>query len=93
MNDPRADEWPAFMGAFGACIGLFQAQTAAPERENEQVGFRHLAFTVGGDDLQRAQAHFRQSGVEFRLEDHGSSHSVYVRDPDGHTIELTAYDV
>ena len=92
-NEPRADDWPAFMGAFGACIGLFQAQTAAPERESEQVGFRHLAFMVGADDLDRAQAHFEQSGVEFRFEDHGNAHSVYVRDPDGHTVELTAYDV
>jgi len=92
-NEPRADDWPAFMGAFGTCIGLFQAQTAAPERETEQVGFRHVAFMVGREGLERARAHFEQAGVDARFEDHGNAHSLYVRDPDGHVIELTNYDV
>jgi catechol 2,3-dioxygenase-like lactoylglutathione lyase family enzyme len=93
-NEPKADDWPAFMGEFGRCIGLFQAQDGAPaERSSESVGFRHLAFMLGKDDLDRAQAHLADSGVEFRFEDHGNAHSVYLRDPDGHTIELTTYDV
>lgn len=92
-NEPHADDWPAFMGPFGTCIGLFQAQVPAAERGSEQVGFRHLAFMVGADDLARAQTHFEESAVDFRVEDHGNAHSVYVRDPDGHTVELTTYDV
>ena len=93
-NEPKADDWPAFMGEFGRCIGLFQAQEpATAERGGERVGFRHLAFTVGTHDLERAQSHFRESGVEFQFEDHGGSHSLYLRDPDGHTIELTTYEI
>ena len=93
-NEPQADDWPAFMGEFGTCIGLFQAQEGAPgKRSTESVGFRHLAFMLGQDDLERAQEHLAESGVEFRFEDHGNAHSVYVRDPDGHTIELTTYAV
>jgi catechol 2,3-dioxygenase-like lactoylglutathione lyase family enzyme len=93
-NEPRADDWPAFMGEFGTCIGLFQAQDGPPpERRSESVGFRHLAFMLGKDDLERAQAHFGAAGVEFRLEDHGNAHSLYLRDPDGHTVELTTYEV
>jgi len=48
---------------------------------------------VGGKDLEHAQAHFAELGVESRFEDHGNAHSVYVRDPDGHTIELTTYEL
>ena len=93
-NEPKRDDWPAFMGEFGTCIGLFQAQNRTPqERGGESVGFRHLAFMLGKDDLERAQAHFGAAGVEFRLEDHGNAHSVYLRDPDGHTVELTTYEV
>jgi nitronate monooxygenase len=84
QNDPRADDWPAFMGRFGACIGLFQ---------EPPVGFRHVAFTVGSDDLVRAQSHLTELGVEYRFEDHGNANSIYLRDPDGHTVELTTYDV
>jgi catechol 2,3-dioxygenase-like lactoylglutathione lyase family enzyme len=93
MNDPQADDWPAFMGNFGMCIGLFQAQTAAPRRAAESVGLRHIAFMVGKDDLDRAQTHLTGQRVDFRFEDHGDTHSVYFRDPDGHVIELTTYDV
>jgi catechol 2,3-dioxygenase-like lactoylglutathione lyase family enzyme len=92
-NEPRADDWPAFMGDFGACIGLFQAQEPAAGRATESVGFRHVAFTVAKHDLERAQAHFRELGVEFRFEDHGNAHSVYVRDPDRNTVELTTYEL
>src|SRR5438552_13013964 len=77
-NEPRRDDWPAFMGDFGACIALFQGQPTPPaERSDESVGFRHVAFMVGKHDLERAQAHLAELGVTFRFEDHGDSHSVY----------------
>jgi catechol 2,3-dioxygenase-like lactoylglutathione lyase family enzyme len=82
-NKPRADDWPAFMGDFGTCIGLFQ----------EEPRFRHVAFALGGEDFARAQAHLADQGVDFQLEDHGNSHSLYLRDPDGHTVELTTYEL
>src|SRR4029078_12129000 len=92
-NEPRQGDWPAFLGGFGTCIRLFQAQAPAVDREREGVGFRHLAFMVGKQDLERAQAHFDGGGVALWFEDHGSAHSVYLRDPDGHTIELTTYEL
>ena len=92
-NEPQQDDWPVFMGEFGTCIGLFQAATPGVERSGEAVGFRHLAFMVGKLDLERAQAHFTDLGVDFRFEDHGNAHSVYLRDPDGHIVELTTYEL
>jgi catechol 2,3-dioxygenase-like lactoylglutathione lyase family enzyme len=92
-NEPRKDDWPVFMGEFGRCIGLFQAAGPAPERDGETAGLRHIAFTVGRDDLEHAQAHFARLAIEFRVEDHGNAHSVYLRDPDGHTVELTTYEL
>jgi catechol 2,3-dioxygenase-like lactoylglutathione lyase family enzyme len=93
-NEPQRDDWPAFMGDFGACIALFQGEPTPPaERSDESVGFRHVAFMVGKHDLERAQAHLAELGVTLRFEDHGDSHSVYLRDPDGHTIELTTYEL
>ena len=46
----------------------------------------------GSVDLERAQAHLRERGVEFRFEDHGNAHSVYLADPDGNVVELTWYE-
>jgi catechol-2,3-dioxygenase len=77
------------MGEFGACIALFQAQSESPGRPPESVGLRHVAFTVGS--VEQAQGRLREQGVDFRFADHGNADSVYLRDPDGHVIELTAY--
>lgn len=92
-NRSDEDDEPVFMGEFGACIGLFQAEDASPERGSESVGFRHVAFMVGKHDLARAQDHLTELDISFRFENHGSSHSIYLRDPDGHTVELTTYEV
>jgi catechol-2,3-dioxygenase len=91
-GEARRDDWPVFMGQFGACVALFQAQVETPERQPESTGLRHVAFMVGRDDLARAQTRLREHGVEFRFEDHGNAHSVYFPDPDGNVIELTTYE-
>jgi glyoxylase I family protein len=88
-NEPTDHDEPVFMGDFGACVALFQAQTTSPERLPESSGLRHVAFTV--DSLDAAQERLREQGVDFRFEDHGNAHSVYLRDLDGNTIELTTY--
>ena len=89
---PRRDDWPVFMGDFGACVALFQAQVESPDRAPESTGLCHVAFTLGRDDLAAAQERLREHGVEFRFEDHQNAHSVYFPDPDGNVIELTTYD-
>ncbi len=91
-GEARRDDWPVFMGEFGACVALFQAQVVAPERQPESTGLRHVAFMVGRDELARAEARLREHGVDFRFEDHGNAYSLYFQDPDRNTIELTTYD-
>lgn len=93
-NEPTRDDWPVFMGEFGACVALFQAESGTNGGAGyESVGLRHVAFMVGENDLERAQAHLTESGVEFRFEHHGNAHSVYLTDPDGNVIELTTYEL
>jgi catechol 2,3-dioxygenase len=89
---PGRDDWPVFMGEFGACVALFQAQTESPERDDESTGLRHVAFMVGRDALAQARTRLDEHGIEFRFEDHGNAHSLYFPDPDGNVIELTTYD-
>jgi catechol-2,3-dioxygenase len=93
QNTPRRDDWPVFMGRFGACIALFQARVESAERATESTGLRHVAFAVGRADLEHAQAHLRVRSVEFRAEDHGDARSIYLSDPDGNVVELTTYEV
>jgi glyoxylase I family protein len=89
-NEPRQDDWPVFMGEFGTCIALFQAENVSPARERESTGLRHVAFMLGKDDLERARERLTARGV-VRSEDHGNALSVYLSDPDGNVVELTTY--
>ena len=91
-SEPRRDDWPVFMGELGACVALFQAQVETPDREPESTGLRHVAFAVGRDDLADALIQLHERGIEFRFEDHGNAHSLYVPDPDGNIVELTTYE-
>ena len=63
-----------------------------PDRR-DAITMRHFAFRVDGVNFKRAQERMRWAGVEFRRDDHGVSDSIYVRDPDGHEIEITTYDI
>jgi glyoxylase I family protein len=93
QREPRADDWPAFLGE-DRFLALFQA-TASGGGPNppESVGLRHFALATDAAGLERAKGHLADQGVEARFEDHGTAHSLYFRDPDGNTVELTTYDV
>jgi glyoxylase I family protein len=88
-GEPTDDDEPVFLGAFGTCIALFQAQVTSPERTPESSGLRHVAFLV--DDVDAWREHLQEHGVDARFEDHGNAHSLYFRDPDGNVVELTRY--
>jgi catechol 2,3-dioxygenase-like lactoylglutathione lyase family enzyme len=85
-NEPTGDDEPVFMGEFGSCIALFQAQVVSPARREESTGMRHLCFLVADVHEWRDRL-----GDDARFEDHGNAHSLYIRDPDGNVVELTTY--
>lgn len=77
-------------------VALFPAASSDPETvrdPRDTITMRHFAFRVDRDNFKRAEERMRWAGVEFRHEDHGVSHSIYIRDPDGHEIEITSYDL
>jgi len=88
---------PQMMCAGDTCVALFtgddDAKRSSDADKRQLLTMQHLAFRVDRANFERAQDEFRKQGTEFRFADHGSAHSVYVSDPDGHTIELTTYDV
>ena len=53
----------------------------------------HIAFRLDREGFDAARAALGRMGVAARVSDHGISHSIYLRDPEGHQIELTTYDV
>jgi catechol 2,3-dioxygenase-like lactoylglutathione lyase family enzyme len=53
----------------------------------------HLAFRANYDGFLTAQEELRRRGIKFEFQDHEISHSIYFRDPDGHELEITTYDL
>ncbi|MDE3030999.1 MAG: VOC family protein [Acidobacteriota bacterium] len=65
--------------------------TAAALPSGRRVGMYHFGLKVGDsdDELREALAVLRAHDVEVvGATDHGVTHSLYVRDPDGNEIEL-----
>ena len=64
---------------------------AAPAPAGRALGLSHFALKVGtsDDELRAALAELKAKDVEVdHITDHGMTHSVYLRDPDGNQVEI-----
>ena len=77
----------------GMKIGLMRRADAKPVEDlDNTIAIQHFAFSVSEDDFQRAVDTLQQSGVSFDgPEDTGIAFSIFLADPDGHTVEITTY--
>lgn len=82
---PEWGSYPVFMLAGKAGVAIFPAK-ANDETKNK---VDHFAFNVSKDDFEKAKFHYKSIGQEFQFQDHFYFHSIYTKDPDGHTVELT----
>jgi catechol 2,3-dioxygenase-like lactoylglutathione lyase family enzyme len=91
------DGEPVMMCVGDTCLALFSVDgpgIAMSESERQRhLTARHIAFRVDRANFDAARKAFRETGIDSRFADHGVCHSVYLDDPDGHTIELTTYDL
>jgi catechol-2,3-dioxygenase len=53
----------------------------------------HLAFRADRENFLAAQRELEKHGIAFEFQDHEISHSIYFRDPDGHPLEITTYEL
>ena len=55
--------------------------------QTEFLGLRTAIYKV--PNIEKAKQWFMQLGLDFTFQDHQYIHSIYTKDPDGHTVELT----
>jgi catechol 2,3-dioxygenase-like lactoylglutathione lyase family enzyme len=92
------EEWhvPVFMLAGKSGLALFPRAShpgSGGDAGVPEIRVMHVAFRVDRPQFDRARAELPTEGIEPRFADHGSCHSIYFPDPDGHEIELTTYEV
>ncbi len=89
------DGVPLFIGKGDAAIALFPVRP--DERSTSSSGGQprilHFALRADRANFLAAQAELKNRGIEFKFADHEISHSIYLRDPDGHEIEITTYEL
>jgi catechol-2,3-dioxygenase len=70
-------------------LGLFSVGADAAAPEPRRVGLYHLAWQVPTiEDLAAARTHLLELGALVGQSDHGTSKSLYARDPDGNEFEV-----
>lgn len=87
-------EWgafPVFMLANKTGLALFPAnKTDKPiDQASKNVGIDHFAFNVTNENFENAKKRYIAMDLEFTIQDHHYFLSMYTKDPDGHTVELT----
>jgi catechol 2,3-dioxygenase-like lactoylglutathione lyase family enzyme len=86
---------PVFIGLGATAIALFPTESATPKPANHawNVTMLHFALRTDRANFLAARCELRTRGIKFHSDDHGIARSIYFRDPDGHEIEITTYEL
>lgn len=100
------DVWggiPTFVAKGDTAIALFPGKTgstslaavASAKAASGPAPIRmlHLAFRADRENFRVSQEELKRRGISFTFEDHEIVHSIYFRDPDGHKLEITTYEI
>jgi catechol 2,3-dioxygenase-like lactoylglutathione lyase family enzyme len=89
------DGVPTFIGKGTTAIALFppRNQPSGKASAAPSIQMLHLAFRADRKNFLAAQRELQGRGINFEFQDHEISHSIYFRDPDGHELEITTYEL
>ena len=95
MHEEAWGDYPAVVGVAGTAVALFPVVGEATQGGHRQdvITMRHLAFRADAVNFAKARKGLEDQGHQLEFQDHGIAHSIYFRDPDGHQIEITTYDL
>jgi catechol 2,3-dioxygenase-like lactoylglutathione lyase family enzyme len=89
------DGIPVFIGKGTTSLALFPVRSGerSTSAARGDVRMLHLALRANRPNFLAAQEELKRRGIKFEFSDHEISHSIYFRDPDGHELEITTYEL
>lgn len=87
------DGIPIFIGKGTTALALFPVRKQSGSSTPAEIRMLHLAMRANRKNFAAAQEELKQRGIKFEFQDHEISHSIYFRDPDGHQLEITTYEL
>ena len=92
---PEWGDFPIFLLSGKSGIALFPANTTDTKLEptSKNVKIDHFAFNVTSENFEKAKKRYTELNLEFNIQDHHYFDSIYTKDLDGHTVELTTIKV
>jgi catechol 2,3-dioxygenase-like lactoylglutathione lyase family enzyme len=87
------DGVPVFIGQGKTSLALFPVDSRSKSLNRSDVRMLHLALRANHQNFLAAQEELERRGIKFEFQDHEISHSIYFRDPDGHHLEITTYEL
>ena len=88
---PKWGDYPIFMLANKSGIALFPSNTHENEMDakSKNIKIDHFAFNVNKENFEKAKKRYTELNLDFNIKDHHYFLSIYTKDPDNHTVELT----
>jgi len=88
-------EFPIFMLSNKTGVALFPANLKDDRinQHSKNIKIDHFAFNVNKENFEKAIRKYEELQLEFQIQDHYYFDSIYTKDPDGHTVELTTIKV
>ena len=89
---PEWGAFPIFMLSNKCGVALFPInKDIQPSSKNFKID--HFAFNVDKANFEIAKRKYAKLKLEFNIQDHYFFESIYTKDPDGYTVELTTIKV
>ena len=92
---PKWGDFPIFLLSGKSGIALFPANATDTKLDptSKNVKIDHFAFNVTKENFEKAKKRYTELSLDFDIQDHHYFDSIYTKDPDGHTVELTTIKV
>ena len=84
-------DFPIFLLSGKTGIALFPKikESSQLPADSKKHKIDHFAFNVTKENFIKARRRYEELGLDFEIQDHHYFHSMYTKDPDGYTVELT----